>query len=286
LTLLLATHPRIATVGELKGRLYAARGVPRRCSCGRAVRECPFWNALASRLAAEGWRCDLGDLDIHFHAPGRPVVDALLRARARGAAFETLRCGALRVWPGAQRELERLRQRNRAVGEAICAIQRGDVLLDASKDAVRLAFLLGAGWADVRVIHLLRDGRGTAHSFRERDCLPVQLGARRWRTAHESFRSLLARLGAGAVHVMHYEDLAVRPRAAIAAALDFLGLPLDGVNLAFRANEHHVFGNPMRLAESGEIRLDERWKQALSRRELSAFEREAGDLNRAFGYTP
>jgi hypothetical protein len=286
LTLLLATHPQIATVGELKGRLYAAREVPRRCSCGRALRECPFWNALARRLAAEGEPCDLGDLDSDFHAPARPVVDALLRARTRGVAFEALRGVALRVWPGAQRELDRLRLRNRAVGEAICAIQRGDVLLDASKDAVRLAFLLDAGWPDVRVIHLLRDGRGTAHSFRERDGLPIRSGARRWRTAHESFRALFTRLGAGAVYVMRYEDLAVSPRAALAAALDFLGLPRGGVSLAFRANEHHVFGNSMRFEKSDEIRLDERWQHALSRRELAVFEREAGRLNRAFGYAP
>jgi hypothetical protein len=284
LTLLLNTHPGVATVGELKGRLYASREAPRRCSCGRDVEACSFWSAVGTRLARNAVEFDPRDLDTDFRAPGRPVVDALLRVRVRGHVFESLRRVGLRGWPGANRERFRLVGRNHALIEAICAQQGGPVLLDASKDATRLAFLIEAGLWDVRVIHLLRDGRGTAHSFRERDGIPVPRAAERWRSAHDAFGPLFARLGAEAVHVMRYEELASRPLETLADALDFLELPRDGASLSFRGREHHVFGNPMRFGACDRIRLDERWKSALSPGDLDAFERVAGARNREFGY--
>lgn len=286
LTFLLGTHPDVSTVGEMKGRLYATLDVPKRCSCGSALVDCPFWNEVRRRLEARGVACDLRDLDTYFHAPASRVVDALLRARVRGPLFEALRDAGLRVWPGARRELARLVERNRALADVVCEIQGGRVLLDSSKDAVRLELLADSGAFDLRVLHLLRDGRGTANSFRKRDGFPVARGARRWRTAHESFLALFERLPRESVLRVHYEDLARDPRATVDAVLAFLGLPTGGASLDWRAAEHHVFGNEMRLAGSSEIRLDESWRSELSAADLAAFHREAGALNRACGYEP
>lgn len=289
LTFLLGTHPDVSTVGELKGRLYASLEAPERCSCGSPVVDCPFWNAVRERLESRGVPCDLRDIDAYFHAPHSRVVDALLRARVRGPGFEALRDAALRGWPGARRELARLVERNRALADAICEVQGGRVLLDSSKDATRLKFLADSGAFDLRVLHLLRDGRGTANSFRKRDRYPVERGARRWRTAHESFLALFERLPSGRVLRVHYEDLARDPRATVDAVLAFLGLatgPAGGASLDWRGAPHHVFGNEMRLADTSEIRIDESWREELSPADLAAFARAAGGRNRAFGYEP
>lgn len=289
LTFLIGTHPDVSTVGELKGRLYASLETPKRCSCGSAVVDCPFWNAVKARLVAHGAACDLEDIDAYFHAPGSRVVDALLRARVRGPLFEAVRDAALRVWPGARRELARLVERNRLLADAICAVQGGDVLLDSSKDATRLKFLADSGAFDLHVLHLLRDGRGTANSFRKRDRHPVERGARRWRSAHESFLALFERIPPERVLRVHYEDLARDPRGTVDAVLGFLGLatgPEGGASLDWRGAPHHVFGNEMRLAGSSEIRLDESWRDELSPADLAAFARAAGSRNRAFGYEP
>jgi hypothetical protein len=47
---------------------------------------------------------------------------------------------------------------------------------------------------------------------------------------------------------------------------------------------HHVIGNKMRLADQIAIRLDERWKGALSPAEVSGVLALAGATNRRFGY--
>lgn len=284
LTFLLSSHPDIATVGELKGRLYNDLEVPRRCSCGRAVRDCPFWKELASRTAAAGHACDLGDLDTYFHAPANPLLDALLRARLRGPLFEGLRDLAIRALPGADRELGRLLERNRVLADVICEIQGGRVLLDASKDELRLKFLIGSGLFNLRVIHLVRDGRGVANSFRKRSDFPIAKGAASWRRAHEAFARLIRALPAQAVHALRYEDLVSDTGAALASVHAFLGLAPHDLPDDFRAGEHHVFGNPMRLSATSEIRLDESWRADLSPGDLADFEGAGGALNRRLGY--
>ena len=284
LTFLLGTHPGISTVGELKGRLYGSLQVPERCSCGSSVAACPFWNQVAQRVRQRGLPCELTDLGTYFHAPGRPLLDRLLRARVRGRGFEALRGAAIDLVPGGRDELQRLLERNRVLGEVVCELQGGPVLLDSSKDAVRLRFMLDAKLWDVRVIHLLRDGRGTANSFVKRDRFPMQRAARRWRSAHESFARVTAPLPAGRVHCLRYEDLAADPGKALRGVLAFLGLEPEGARFDFKQREHHVFGNPMRLRDSSEIVLDESWRHELQPSELETFERIAGDLNRRFGY--
>jgi hypothetical protein len=284
LTFLLGSHPGIATVGELKGRLYNDLEVPRRCSCGRAVRECPFWLEVARRAAAAGVVCDLDDLDTYFHAPSNALLDALLRARLRGPLFEGLRDLAIRAVPGGSRELARLLERNRVLAEVICEIQGGRVLLDASKDELRLKFLIGSGLFDLRVLHLVRDGRGVANSFRKRSDFPIAKGAGSWRRAHEAFGRLIRELPREAVQLLRYEDLVAAPDRVLNDVYAFLGLPPHPLPRDFRAGEHHVFGNPMRLSSSSDIRLDESWRSELGPDDLAEFERIAGARNRAFGY--
>jgi hypothetical protein len=284
LALLLGTHPRIATVGELKGRLYGSLGVPQHCSCGTDVADCPFWKELQRRVVARGLACDLRDLDTYFHAPSHGVLDRLLRARVRGGLFEATREALIRALPGAARERQRLIERNRVLVETICEIQGGDVLVDSSKDAVRLMFLLRSRLWDVRVVHLLRDGRGVANSFRKRDGFPVAKGARRWRAAHESYAHLARELAPDAICRIRYEDLASEPEATVDEILGFLGLRRGQVRSDFMAYAHHLFGNPMRMRNSSEISLDEAWREELRPEELAIFERVAGKLNREFGY--
>ena len=48
--------------------------------------------------------------------------------------------------------------------------------------------------------------------------------------------------------------------------------------------EHHIIGNRMRLSSTSEIRLDERWKEALTPEQIAVIERHVAPLNRRYGY--
>jgi hypothetical protein len=54
--------------------------------------------------------------------------------------------------------------------------------------------------------------------------------------------------------------------------------------ISLKAGTHHVVGNGMRLDATREVRLDERWKTALTSEDLAMFERVSGVYNRQLGY--
>jgi hypothetical protein len=65
---------------------------------------------------------------------------------------------------------------------------------------------------------------------------------------------------------------------------DFVGVDrLDGP-YDFLAGDHHIIGNRMRLSNSSEIVLDERWRSILSEREVEIVKRKTDRYRRAFGY--
>ena len=52
----------------------------------------------------------------------------------------------------------------------------------------------------------------------------------------------------------------------------------------FENNVHHVVGNGMRLDDTSEIRLDDRWRDVLGAEDVATFAKIAGSLNASYGY--
>jgi hypothetical protein len=284
LTLLLADHPAIATVGELKHVVGNAKGAYH-CSCGAEIYQCNFWSQVKQEVCARGADFDLDDLGARFDWPERRWLHRVLRARVRGAAFEALREAVVRLTPGCRKRLDRIAHRNELLIQVVAKIIGGRVFLDSSKDPARLHWLVRARLWNVRVIHLIRDGRGTALSAMQHERVGMRLAAMEYRRTHDECRRLVSRLGTDASMVLRYEDLCRNPRAALDDVLAFLNLPAMTSEPEVRASGQHVLGNEMRLRANNEIRLDERWKSGLAPADLATFERIAGGANRALGYT-
>ncbi|HNQ21944.1 MAG TPA: sulfotransferase [Phycisphaerae bacterium] len=283
LTFLLNAHPKVATIGELKGQ--ALGDVDHYdCSCGTRVKQCSFWIALQSRCAAEGVPFSFEDFGTHFRLRDRRLHDRVLRARVRGRPWEQARRLALRMLPGAHRHFQAVLARNRALIRIVTELQQADVFLDGSKDPVRLLYLHQAGWWDIRVIYMIRDGRGAACSYMKHHNLSMTDAALEWKRTHEECDRLVARLPAAITLKVGYEELCAEPDRNVNHALVHLGLPpLDWLH-DFRAVEHHIIGNSMRLRSSGEITRDEKWRSTLTADDLEVFESIAGNLNRKYGY--
>jgi len=294
LTLLLAAHERIGTIGELKAT--AMGDIDQyRCSCGSRIRECPYWIGLAAELARRGSPLDLARFGTHFRLEGASVLgDRALRAQVRGPLLEAARSFALRALPGLSREFQRILGRNGAVIEAVCALRGAAIFLDGSKEPNRLLYMSRSGRWPVTAVHLVRDGRGVLQSmvkrvlrrptpvFRERPAMIAAL-ARHWRRVNRACERVLARLPAERRIRVRYEDVCSDPQGAIEPIFRLLGIDPVELPADFRQIEHHVLGNHMRLKQ-GRIALDEQWREALSPEDLATFERIAGDLNRRYGY--
>lgn len=305
LAMLLGAHPRICTAGELK---ITSLGDPQRylCSCGTRIRECGFWNEVGRRMQNQGFAFDIAAPGTDFRSAGGALAERLLKPLHRGPVAEAARDLALAAVPGWRTRLAATQQRNAALMRTMRELTGKPVVVDSSKVGLRLKYLLRNRALNVRVIRLIRDGRGVALTYtdpaRFADCrdparreggaggdrreerLSMQAAAREWRRSNEEAEHLLAQLPHERWTTVHYEDLCGSPQATLNRLFAFLGLPAAPVADRFRTVEHHVVGNGMRLDDTAEIALDERWKTALSPGELNEFDAVAGKLNRAYGY--
>jgi len=282
LTFLLNTHPAIGTVGELKWGAIDLETY--RCSCGELLRECPFWATVAERMAARGLPFDLRRPATDFRCRPHRLADRLVRARVRAGLCEVLRDGLVRRLPVWRRTWPIVAAVNRALIEITLDLQRARLFVDSSKDPVRLKYLLDTGDYDVRVIHLLRDGRAVTHSSIRNKTAPADLAAREWVRTHRQIELLERRLGTGRLWRLRYEDLCAEPGATLNSVFRFLGLEPNDALAALEITPHHVLGNRMRLSNRSAVRLNEDWRSALASHHRATFDRLAGVVNRRYGY--
>jgi hypothetical protein len=270
------------TLGEMAGFVnvgelidLSRRVAPRneRCGCGQPFGACPFWSQVGAE-AFGGW--DAGLLaDMH----------RLQRRVARHRHMPRLLAGR-RAVPGLRAALSEYGAAYASLYRAIAAQAGAGYVVDASKAPAQALALFRAG-IDVRVIHLVRDVRGVAHSLAKPDVArphavqdadvmwhvrPASAAAR-W-VLCQSEADLLRHCGMTVARV-RYEDFVRQAQPSITAALRALAVPVTPADLAHIGDgrislgtSHGLSGNPARFG-GGEVtlRLDEAWRDAMSRRD-------------------
>lgn len=270
------------TLGEISGFVNVGelidlfrRVIPQGelCGCGQPFETCPFWSNVGQGVL-DGWSANEVDAvrQLQAKVARQRHIPRLMWPRWSGSRFNE----ALRAYGASYRALYA------AIAEAADA----RYVVDASKWPVQALALSRAG-LDVRVIHLVRDPRGVAHSLgKENIARPHSVGqpevmfhksslgaAARW-LAIQTESDALARCGLPVVH-MRYENFVRNPREQVLAALRSLELcPDDGwlshigdghVSLGF---SHGLSGNPSRF-RAGDIalRTDLTWQTDMRRRD-------------------
>ncbi|MFC4058458.1 sulfotransferase [Planomonospora corallina] len=274
---LLGELPGCAALGEVV-HLWT-RGVlaDEACGCGEPFHSCPFWGKVGER-AFGGWSAERAERVLALRAR----VDRTRRipALTRLLAEERAGAGAWRS-PAVTEELGEYVTAYRRLYEAAAEVADSPVVVDSSKHA-SLAFCLAAAGVDVHVVHVVRDPRAVAHSWRRRVTRPENGTAMtNWSPARTSLHwlaqnlglELLAREGVPVTRV-RYEDLLAAPARTlrrlaavlgVQPSLDFLG---DGeVSLSVA---HTASGNPMRFTV-GRIGLsrDDGWRAGAASRQWS-----------------
>lgn len=283
LGLLIGAHPQVATVGEVKV-VPASFHNAETCACGTPMTQCAFWMRVNAKLQERG--LDLRSERFQVHARGGAgVIERVATSQVREGCGEFARTLLLHAWPPAGVVWRRLRQANRALVDSVCDVVKRPVFLDTSKDASRLRFLAETRAFDLRVLHLIRDGRAVAYSLIKKGT-PAQTAARDWVHEHEQARRLYRQWPAPQHTWMQvsYEQLCEDPVGALRAICGFVGLHYDPCMLEFREWESHILGNRMRLTSDHTIALDTSWQEKLSDADLATVSRVTAPLNHAFGY--
>jgi hypothetical protein len=156
------------------------------------------------------------------------------------------------------------------------------ILVDTSKNLIRLQMLAEAG-VPLKVVHLVRDGRGVVNSYRHKYG-KFRVGLQRW-----FVRALLGPLARKKLPEVEwlrvkYEDLAGAPEMTLRQLCRFAEIPYEpGMLRYWEAHDNSIGGNRMRKAKS-DIRLDDRWSRELSKCHQVMFAVLGSWLNRLYGY--
>ncbi len=308
LTLLLNAHPEITTIGELDthgiGNLDGYR-----CSCRSLLMECPFWQKVRARMTRYRPDFDLTNMGTHLTAASGGLLQRLIGAEYRGPVLEAVRDIALQCFPEFKRAFADFSLNSVALVKVLMELTGAKVFADSSKLPHRLKFLLRIPSFDVKVLHIVRDGRAVALTYMDQDRFAdasdpslrrggrglsantpyalsesMERSAEEWRRELQAAEHLLAGMDPSRWVRVHYEDLCRNTDGTLTRIFEFAGVDSSRRIPDFRRAEHHIIGNGMRLDTTSEIRLDERWKTVLNPEHLKIFDGVAGKTNRRYGY--
>jgi hypothetical protein len=290
LSRILGQMPGWFSAGEV--RYVWERGLldDRLCECGLPFRSCPLWTQVMRRLDPAG-------------ALSRSELHRLLAAEHR-----LLRT---RFAPAALREARRptrFRDREPDYADRVSALYAAirsatgcSVLVDSSKLGAYGLVLRADPSLKVAVVHLVRDPRASAYSWRRlkplHDANATPHMRRRslvrscavWTSGNQLVESLLHRPGTTYVRI-RYEDLVTRPEETLRVLTRALGhgdleLPVGRDGLFRIDHGHAVAGNPDRhSAGPVTLRLDDEWQRAMPRREQRLVHTLTRPVSTRYGY--
>lgn len=295
LTLLLATHPDIGTLGE--GQKFHSRVIrpastlpetARTCSCGQLFTACDVWQTIQARarprIPTRIWA--LNFTGYHFYARWS------LNKLARRMAYVM----AQRGWPLPPLLRGRYAQvcrANEVFVQTVLEVLGAQVYLDATKNLVNTVLMAAWPGFDVHIIHLSRDARAQiASALKYQPQWSVETAAHKWvAEVSEARRELQPRRLLSRprykVVTVRYEELCERPAEIMAQIYQFCGLDPAQGSLEFRRFDQHVMGNfGTRTSHDSTIADRQEWRTRLTPEQLATIERLAGPLNHTLGYAP
>jgi len=290
LAMLLGSQREAVTIGEMRA---PAIGDPDAyiCSCGEPIKKCSFWVKVNAAMARRGVPdFDITEARISIHDSRSRYVQRLLNPMPHGPLLEAVRTTALALSPSWPAHLREVHQRNTALVESLREVTGARIVIDSSKISLHLKYLLRCPALNMKIIRLVRDGRAVTNSAlvrglkRDTRQESVAAAALSWRRNNEASEVVLEGLPKSESIFLQYEELCREPEATLRRICEFLGMDTREIVLDFRVKTQHVLGNDMRLKSGSDIRLDERWRTALSQEDLEIFDEVAGEMNRKYGY--
>lgn len=283
LSTIIGSHPDVFFAGELYEVPEPAWIPGRTCACGQPAATCPFWRPVRDRFERTA---DVEALhrDEGTYRDWRSLPRVLMR---RGSASGDFPQYAARL---------------ESLVRAISAESGKRIIVDTSKGATRGRAYLEAQspTLEVKVLHVVRDGRGVVLSRKNREARVPSTGGYR---PHAALRYSLLWVGANLSYVLlfglrreqylrlRFEDFTKDPERAFDRIGKFLGIDLSELRERVRAGGsfpvgHVIAGNRLRLA--GEVRVRPEvsdWVSQLPPQDRRLFSLVAGWTARLFGYS-
>lgn len=285
LDIALGQHGAVLGAGEITSLTRHVWRNNEYCACGNPIRDCSFWSAVCQEWSAN------------------PDPDLMSEYCALQTKFEGLSI-LIRVLSGLDlgKSFAKYARHTERLINAMVSRSGKQIIVDSSKLPGRAMALAQIPGIDMRVIHMVRDGRGVAWSLLkpyERDTKSglqkeirrksVFRTALRWSVVNLAVEYLSRKLGPEKVMRVRYEDFASDPVAVMQQIGAFLDLDLHQIGSSLKDGEpvgpgHQVAGNRLRMNGSVALSKDESWRARMPAGQQVSFERLCGWMLRRYGY--
>jgi hypothetical protein len=279
LNILLGQVPRVMGAGELFRLAGAAWPKGEFCSCGRTLPTCPVWSEVV-HLWSQG--------------VGGDAISSYRRLQQACEGWPAPVAGR-EVWADYARHTTGLFM-------AIREVTGRSIVIDSSKLPGRARALARVPGIDLRLVHLVRDGRGVAWSMRRRLARDPQAGVQAAKRARSVLRTGLLWMstnlavertarGLGERRAMRlaYEELVADPALALDRLGGTLGTDLSPLAAQLVVGEplaagHVMAGNRLRMDGALRLRADLDWQAQLPVGQRRLFEQLCRPVLRRYGY--
>lgn len=256
----------------------------RRCGCGEPFSKCAFWSSVVT------------DVGIDRHAAGRVVAGRDIVARTRRAP-RMLRRSALAREAGAVSYLGAVER----LYHAIARQSDARIIVDASKAPVYGTVISMLDSLEVYVVHIVRDARAVAYSWKRQKRQPDKPGVA-YLTRHgvidstvtwaveNGLSDFLLRRRATRYLRIRYEDFIVDVPETLRRVAALVDEPLGSLDFihdegADLSLSHTVSGNPMRFSVGPvALRPDDEWRRQMPRATRTLAGAMAWPLQLRYGY--
>ncbi|MEX1017261.1 MAG: sulfotransferase [Phycisphaeraceae bacterium] len=270
---ILAAHPEIWGLGELTS-FHREVVEDCLCACGEKVRTCPFWsNVIRDCKLDDPQRC----LQLRRRQRQHESIFGLWRLLCRGRGRRAYIENTKQFFTSLHRHLP----------ESIRFV------IDSSKTSrsasLRPILLSRLGGLDIRMIHIVRDGRGCTYSnvkgdnrmmeqglANARRRLPLVRTAINWPLANAWAQIFRLVCGRRSYLRIRYEDFVSQPETVLRQVGEFLGMDFSEQIANLLAGQsiplsHQVSGNRLRTRKDIVLRPDTDWQTKLKGRYKLAF---------------
>lgn len=276
LGILLDLHSDVVSPGEIHnvGRFRKGK---RPCSCGNNVHTCSYWSSIM-----KNWQ----ELNTH------ESIDQTITKAFKIENFKSSLAWFKIVfnYPFQSNYFKNYLKGKYNFFKAIKEESGKSVVVDISKNPLRAYALSKHPNIDLRVIHLVRDGRGVSYSIMKksnRKQKPFWRAALYWVFINRVSNFVFKKIEKSGL--IKYEDLIKNPTDTLAKISKITDVDLQTVMAKSEFNvaqeESHIMaGNILRKSKSIKLKMDVEWQQKMQPKQLKSFRIIARKTLKKYGY--
>jgi len=275
----LGTHPDVVNVGHMIGPGASFKKLPN-CSCRKQHDKCQFWKNVEKELNKLGEPKNLY-FGLHFNSilEKRTVFNRLIVGGLIFDRIERLRNSIVKNYSKYYEEIKRIKKRNIRYIEAIKKVSNKNIIIDSSKDILRLQYLMEIPFLDIKVVHLVREPQGAVSSSlrrakkRNKGSKSLVWTTLRWLLYEKKIeKKILNKIKRKNQYTVIYEDLCGNPLLVLDEIADQFGIKKGKFTTDYNPRNQHIYGNAIRIREPEKVKRDMRWEKEFNQLQISTID--------------